>query len=1572
MSHIYAASALLLLSLPHGLASPVAQEVPVFRSLSSGRPARAAPTGNVVAMVGAPHRPRPAVVSSLENKLASYLAKPTRNSVEDPSTLVGDPFAFALPEAANVSVELSSGVSSITSTTTSTTTSTLTPSSPAEASIAAIQYKSIGSIATEVAPLAVSTPLIFVDPLLPTLPTPIEASGAILAAGVVADSPTPFANASVVASIVPLSSLNASVVAIPPVVESAIDLSSTVPSATALPLAAQPAVVESATPISSVVENVTTVTESVIAVPSAPETVVSLLSVVASDIPVASVIESAVLFASVVESVAPLFIATPLPSSVESAFPEVPVEEVLGPKAGALELTDFVSLVQKIADVISAFFHVLPPTADTPANILAPPASELEAPTDDLLLDDDEDVASKAKRDQQYLPMPPVTMALLLDILRNLTESAADTVRKTNTALSELSLDTGSDTLQGLGKRDTLTAEQQSLVATAAAKVAELQLATDALKALAKSQLTKREELAIDAADLYPTIQSLINTILTAFGIPTGTMSTNLAVDPVVALTNALGSIKGKLSARSEKRQVDPNASKDLLSKFVAILEHLIQITKNVSGASPVTPTTPVAGGPFSSLSGLNGKLPTSVPAFVGTGGPFAGTGGPFAGTGGPFAGTGGPLNGINPIGPPFLTGGPLAAIAALADKTPVDIASILAAPLSAASSAINVASVLSAPLASVSSVVVTLPDLPISSGSIGARGGSLRARQALGLLSSLQNLPNSAAPAAGAPGAVLLNGVQNLANPAPGVAGASPLNALQNVASPAQGVAGASPLNGVQNLVDTAQSVVGALPSVNILPLNLPSQSGSPVIGLVAGLAPKTNPDTGVLNVAPAGLVNSPTNPLASTLSPLTSALNPITSALSPLTSALSPLTSALNPFNTGFNPFPGLSSTLAGPGNVFGALNPFAGLKAGLLGGYSNPFAAYLGNFPTANLNPATGVVNALPVANVLPVTGVNPVAHVQARDNSVEGPADILPPLPQLPDGLNPVLPPLPQLPDSLNPVLTPVLSVASPVLNAVASIITPVLNAAAPIATPVLNAAQSLVDSTVPNLGGLDLLPALPQLPDSLNPVLTPALSAVSPILNAVPPIVTPVLNAAQSLVDSTVPSLGALNLPVLPQLPDSLNPVLTPALSAVSPILNAVPPIVTPVLNAVPPIVTPVLNAVPPIVTPVLDAVPPIVTPVLNAVPPIVTPVLDAIPPIVTPVLNAVPPIVTPVLNAVPPIVTPVLDAVPPIVTPVLNAVPPIVTPVLDAIPPIVTPVLNAVPPIVTPVLNAVPPIVTPVLNAIPPIVTPVLNAVAPIVTPILNAAQSLVDSTVPNLNALNLLPALAIGQGLSPLAPISPLSLPPADSLPLLGLLPPVPLGSAPPPFNPVVSPIAPGIGSLTPAPLAGTPAIPSLPNVAASPATAAPVLSATAPAKSIIVPVVNPVQNLLNTLRNFFGIHTAQVKRDTSVSAFPALNQDENHASLEQGDIQSIPNNAAHVIKAPAQRVSTLRHQELTRSSQAPFERREIVQETARDSLAGDVDQAASSTEDASESEPASGEYADDVLTEEADASSV
>jgi phage-related protein len=1538
MSHIYAASALLLLSLPHGLASPVAQEVPVFRSLSSGRPARAAPTGNVVAMVGAPHRPRPAVVSSLENKLASYLAKPTRNSVEDPSTLVGDPFAFALPEAANVSVELSSGVSSITSTTTSTTTSTLTPSSPAEASIAAIQYKSIGSIATEVAPLAVSTPLIFVDPLLPTLPTPIEASGAILAAGVVADSPTPFANASVVASIVPLSSLNASVVAIPPVVESAIDLSSTVPSATALPLAAQPAVVESATPISSVVENVTTITESVIAVPSAPETVVSLLSVVASDIPVASVIESAVLFASVVESavplssvvesVAPLFIATPLPSSVESAFPEVPVEEVLGPKAGALELTDFVSLVQKIADVISAFFHVLPPTADTPANILAPPASELEAPTDDLLLDDDEDVASKAKRDQQYLPMPPVTMALLLDILRNLTESAADTVRKTNTALSELSLDTGSDTLQGLGKRDTLTAEQQSLVAIAAAKVAELQLATDALKALAKSQLTKREELAIDAADLYPTIQSLINTILTAFGIPTGTMSTNLAVDPVVALTSALGSIKGNLSARSEKRQVDPNASKDLLSKFVAILEHLIQITKNVSGASPVTPTTPVAGGPFSSLSGLNGKLPTSVPAFVGTGGPFAGTGGPFAGTGGPFAGTGGPLNGINPIGPPFLTGGPLAAIAALADKTPVDIASILAAPLSAASSAINVASVLSAPLASVSSVVVTLPDLPISSGSIGARGGSLRARQALGLLSSLQNLPNSAAPAAGAPGAVLLNGVQNLANPAPGVAGASPLNALQNVASPAQGVAGASPLNGVQNLVDTAQSVVGALPSVNILPLNLPSQSGSPVIGLVAGLAPKTNPVTGVLNVAPVGLVNSPTNPLASTLSPLTSALNPITSALSPLTSALSPLTSALNPFNTGFNPFPGLSSTLAGPGNVFGALNPFAGLKAGLLGGYSNPFAAYLGNFPTANLNPATGVVNALPVANVLPVTGVNPVAHVQARDNSVEGPADILPPLPQLPDGLNSVLPPLPQLPDSLNPVLTPVLSVASPVLNAVASIITPVLNAAAPIATPVLNAAQSLVDSTVPNLGGLDLLPALPQLPDSLNSVLTPALSAVSPILNAVPPIVTPVLNAAQSLVDSTVPSLGALNLPVLPQLPDSLNPVLTPALSAVSPILNAVPPIVTPVLNAVPPIVTPVLNAVPPIVTPVLNAVPPIVTPVLDAIPPIVTPVLDAIPSIVTPVLNAVPPIVTPVLDAIPPIVTPVL--------------------------------------------NAIPPIVTPVLNAIPPIVTPVLNAVAPIVTPILNAAQSLVDSTVPNLNALNLLPALAIGQGLSPLAPISPLSLPPADSLPLLGLLPPVPLGSAPPPFNPVVSPIAPGIGSLTPAPLAGTPAIPSLPNVAASPATAAPVLSATAPAKSIIVPVVNPVQNLLNTLRNFFGIHTAQVKRDTSVSAFPALNQDENHASLEQGDIQSIPNNAAHVIKAPAQRVSTLRHQELTRSSQAPFERREIVQETARDSLAGDVDQAASSTEDASESEPASGEYADDVLTEEADASSV
>jgi hypothetical protein len=70
-------------------------------------------------------------------------------------------------------------------------------------------------------------------------------------------------------------------------------------------------------------------------------------------------------------------------------------------------------------------------------------------------------------------------------------------------------------------------------------------------------------------------------------------------------------------------------------------------------------------------------------------------------------------------------------------------------------------------------------------------------------------------------------------------------------------------------------------------------------------------------------------------------------------------------------------------------------------------------------------------------------------------------------------------------------------------------------------------------------------------------------------------------------------------------------------------------------------------------------------------------------------------------------------------------------------------------------------------------------------------------------------------------------------------------------------------------------------------------------------------------------------VKRDVSVSAFPALNQDENHARLRQGGVQSIPNNAAHAIKAPAQRMSTRRHEELTRYSQTPLEKRQIVQET-------------------------------------------
>jgi hypothetical protein len=1147
MSHLYAASALLLLSLPHGFASSVAQELPAFQLLSSDRPVRAAPTGNVVAMVGVPLRPRPALVSSLENKLASYLAKPTRGSAGNPSTLVGAPFAFAPLAASVVPSELSSDVFSITSTTTSTTTSTISPSSLADETFDAIQYKSIGSIATEVAPLAAATPPIFVDPLLPT---PTEVPSAILSDGVVADIATPLPITPVATSNISLSSLNASVAAIPSVIESAVELSTALESATALPLAALnesivaiSSVVESATalpldqsasPLPPVVESVTaisTVVETVFAVPSAVESVVSLLSVVESDIPVASVVESATSLPSSVGS------DVPLPPALESAFPEVPVEEVLGPKAGALELTDFVSLVQKIADVISGFFHVLPPTADTPANILAPPPSEFEAPTDGLLLDDEDDVASKAKRDQQYPSIPLVTMASLLETLRNLTATVAGSVPQTNSTVLKLPLDTVSDALSGLGKRDTLTAEQQSLVTIAAAKVAELQLVTDALKALAKSQLTKREQLPVDAANLYPTILSLVNTILTAFGIPTGTVVNDLAVDPVVALSSALDSIKGKLSAGSEKRQVDPNAYKDLLSRFIAILENLIQVTKNVSGTSPITPATPFAGGPFSALSGLNGKLPVSPPAFVGTGGPFAGTGGPFAGNEGPFAGTGGPfagaggpltgqppfaasgpfagllgLNGNNPTAPPFVTGGPLiagplAAIAALADKTPVDIASILAAPLSAASSATNVASVLSAPLASASSIVVTLPDLPISSGSIGARGGSLRARQALILLSSLQDLPNSASPAAGG-------------------AGAPPLNALQNLGNPAQAIASTLPLNGVQNLANPAQAIAGPLPIGNVLPLTSPAQSGSSIAGPVAGLASGANPVTDALNGGP--------------------------------------------------DP---------------GAFNP----------------------------------VPALPVGQGLP-----PLPSLPA-------------PLPALPVGQG--LPPLPSLPAPL----------------------------------PALPVGQGL--------------PPLPSLPAPL-----------------------PALPVGQGL-------------PPLPSLP-------------------------------------------------------------------------------------------------------------------------------------------------------------------------------AP-------------------------LPALPSAPGLSPLAPVPPFSLPPGGSLSLSGPLPKLPLGSAPLPISPVVPPITPGIGSLPPAPLAVTPTFPSVQNVAAPLAAAAPVLNATTTAKSIVVSVVDPLEKLLNTLKNLFGIHTARVKRDVSVSAFPALNQDENHARLRQGGVQSIPNNAAHAIKAPAQRMSTRRHEELTRYSQTPLEKRQIVQET-------------------------------------------
>jgi hypothetical protein len=1444
MSHFYAASALLLLSLPHGFASPVVQGL------------AATPTGQVVSLVGSPLRPKPALVGSLENKLESLLAKPLRNSSPGkPLTLVGDPFAF-IPFAASVlTSKKSSSIASSTkssttltptSTTTSTTTSTVTPTpsiasstvlpvapTPPAPPIIAFKSVSIQSIATEVAPLAAPASVVVpsVIPASPVVSSVVEISSVAeiatalpLAVSAIA---TPPVVASVVpappvlASFIPIPAVNVSVIPVPAVNVSIIPLpilnasvipdsslvASVIPEGTgiALPIAANATVIISnATAIANTSTTTIVVTEtvpfstfitssipvptsiqitiplipvveSVVPVSSAIETSIPLPSVVESDIPLSSVVGSVVPLPPVVESVIPLPSTVesdiPLPPVLESSVPEPSTEALLGPQAGALKLKDFVSLVQKIADVISGFFHVLPPDSDTPANILAPPAispSAIPPPASELedTTDSSEDVTSNTKRDQQYLPVPLAIMASLLDTLRNIT---------TTVASSQLPLE----------KRDTLTTEQQNLVSIAAAKIAELQLVTDALKALGKSQLAKRDQQLtnVTAASLYPMIMSMIDTILTALGIPIGTVTSNLVTDdPVVALSNALKSINSKITARSkksEKRQLDQNAYNGFLSKFVAILDNLLQISKNVSvtATPPVTPVTPFVGGPLFGLSGLNGsKLPVSPPfftaggpfasppPFVTAGGPFASAppfvtaGGPFASpppfvtAGGPFAGLSG-VNGNIPTGPPFLAGGPLmagplAAIAALAaEKTPLDVASTLAAPLSAVSSIpVDVSSVLSAPIASASNVAAILPellDLPISGGSIGARGGSLRARQALGFLPSLNDLktgaipsavaavalaPNAlsnvASPAGAVANVVPLNGLLNLANPTQGVANAVPLNSVQTLASPAQGVAAAIPLNGLPNIANAAQGVPGTVGNIlpnaqgvaatvgnilpnaqgvaatvgSILPLTLPAESASAVAGLVAGLVPAANPAAGAANVVP-NLVGGLANPLTG----LTSALNPagISNTVAGLTSSF-PF-AGFSPFGGGLNPFPGLFNPLAGVTNIFGSFNPFAALRGGLYGGNQNPTLA-----TTLNSSPLSGVTNALQLQ------GVNSVAPVKARDITVDKAEDALPPLPPVAVGFA--------------PDLTPVFSLASPVLGAVA-----------PVATPVLNAAESVI----------------------------------TPIVNAAASVITPIVNAAQSFVDANIPGSGLL--PPLPPVPvfQGLQPLSPLPVGTLLPVEAPLPPVSAPL---------------PPIGAPL----PPVSAP-LTPLPSLVVGVLPSIGAI--PLVGPIPPV-----GSLPP--QGPLPIPPPSLIPISPAVP-LVTPGLIALP-------------------SAPLAVMPVSNAVPSLLSPV--------------------------------------------------------------------------------------------APLAGA---------------VAPIVNATGPASPIVVSVVDPLHNILNILKNLFGIHTAQTKRDSSVSAFPVVHQD---ASLQQGDVQSVPNNVAHVVKAPARRLSTRGHEELTRSSQAPLEKRQILQKAEVD----------------------------------------
>lgn len=223
-----------------------------------------------------------------------------------------------------------------------------------------------------------------------------------------------------------------------------------------------------------------------------------------------------------------------------------------------------------------------------------------------------------------------------------------------------------------------------------------------------------------------------------------------------------------------------------------------------------------------------------------------------------------------------------------------------------------------------------------------------------------------------------------------------------------------------------------------------------------------------------------------------------------------------------------------------------------------------------------------------------------------------------------------------------------------------------------------------------------------------------------------------------------------------------------------------------------------------------------------------------------------------------------------------------------------------------------------------------------------------------DLPAVSGLPSVPSGVPAAPVVPTLPdipslLSAPSLPGLPALPGLPGVPTltGGA---LSLLGLPSLPGVPTLPD----GAPTLPGVPSLLGGlsnlPATGA-LTSPLAPLTGAIAPATNLAGNALSTAKNLApqlnvlqqalasilsklqGILktsnrvTPLTKRDSSVSTYPILYEPQSYASLELGGGGSVPNNAAHVVKAPA---GIKRHERLFVHAQALIDKRQILTKAA------------------------------------------